>query len=669
MNNPQSKSDKNFPKLLAIFLLFMCLELISLSLLAGTTAGSSGTGSPRQVPTVPGPGDLAEIGDRVWIDVNGNGVQDTGEVGLDGVTVRLYSAGPDNTFGTADDLLEGTTTTGDNPDTPATETGFYLFENLEPNIAYQVEFVLPAGFSFTLQDQGGNTTDSDANPTTGRTAAIPPLDAGQTDDTWDAGLIQGAAIGDFVWRDTNENGIQDAGESGVAGVTVRLLNSAGGVLGTTTTDASGLYLFSGLSAGTYRVEFVLPTGFSFTLPNHGSNDAKDSDANLADGRTDLITLGANEVNRTWDAGLVQAAAIGDFVWHDTNNNGIQDAGESGIQGVTVNLRNSSGAWLASTTTDANGFYLFSGLSAGQYLVEFVLPSGYTFAAQNQGDDAKDSDANISTGRTSLITLSTNEVDLTQDAGLIQTASLGNFVWLDINKNGIQDGGEAGFGGVTVNLYNDSGTLINTMTTNSDGIYEFTNLRPGDYELAFIAPPGFVFTTQNQGNSEEDSDPDPDTGVTIMITLPPGQTDLSWDAGLAPGAPTNAELRAFTATTSGNDVTLHWETISEIDNLGFNLWRSAQSGGDYERVNDTLIPSQALGTGGASYQFTEQDIADGRWYYKLESISATGQTDGWHGPIYADVATPTPTPPGSGDGEQHPYVIRIPLILRNATSAP
>ena len=114
-----------------------------------------------------------------------------------------------------------------------------------------------------------------------------------------------AALGDFVWHDLNKNGIQDAGEPGIAGVTVRLFDCASTQLATTTTNASGLYLFSNLTPGGYSVQFVLPTGYAFTLQNQGADDAKDSDANTTTGRTGCYTLAAGETNLTVDAGMFQ----------------------------------------------------------------------------------------------------------------------------------------------------------------------------------------------------------------------------------------------------------------------------------------------------------------------------------------------------------------------------
>lgn len=124
-------------------------------------------------------------------------------------------------------------------------------------------------------------------------------------------------------------------------------------------------------------------------------------------------------------GAPELAAIGDTVWFDEDQDGIQDAGEPGIAGVTVNLLDCSNVQVATMTTDANGYYLFAGLLPGDYKVEFVAPEGYVFTAQNQGtDDAIDSDADPVTGRTMCTTLEGGETDVTWDAGLYEEPDYG-----------------------------------------------------------------------------------------------------------------------------------------------------------------------------------------------------------------------------------------------------
>jgi hypothetical protein len=114
----------------------------------------------------------------------------------------------------------------------------------------------------------------------------------------------------------------------------------------------------------------------------------------------------------------------------------------------------------------------------------------------------------------------------------QLAALGDFVWIDNNRDGIQDEGEPGFPGVTVNLYDCEDNFIATTTTDENGYYLFDNLTPGDYYVEFIQPEGYDITMQDQGNDDAlDSDADPVTGMTICTNLEAGETDLTWDCGL------------------------------------------------------------------------------------------------------------------------------------------
>ncbi|MCY2989819.1 MAG: dockerin type I domain-containing protein, partial [Planctomycetota bacterium] len=132
-------------------------------------------------------------------------------------------------------------------------------------------------------------------------------------------------------------------------------------------------------------------------------------------------------------------------------------------------------------------------------------------------------------------------DQTIDAGLYLPVTIGDFVWLDINSDGIQNRDEhrnrdeLGVSGVTVKLLDDTGaTTRQATTTDGSGHYSFTNLSPGTYQLQFVPLNGFIFTAPLQGmDSHLDSDANQTTGKTGPITLVSGQTDLTWDAGFLP----------------------------------------------------------------------------------------------------------------------------------------
>jgi protocatechuate 3,4-dioxygenase beta subunit len=255
-----------------------------------------------------------------------------------------------------------------------------------------------------------------------------------------------------------------------------------------------------------------------------------------------------------------AGNLGDYVWHDRNNNGIQDeAADQGVPNVQVKLFTSAGQEVAATTTNANGYYLFSNVQTGQYYIEFALPSGFDgFSPANQGNDKeKDSDVvtlNQAIGRTNPFPFTADGTsDLSWDAGIYQRAGVGDFVWLDENNDGIQQPAEQstkGLGNVVVELYqvntasqnadeiHANSTLLQRMTTNDKGLYQFTKLAPGRYYLHFALPTQrqgeqMALVEANQGNDDHlDSDVS-GTGETIVFTLQSGQYDDTWDAGIAP----------------------------------------------------------------------------------------------------------------------------------------
>jgi choice-of-anchor A domain-containing protein/uncharacterized repeat protein (TIGR01451 family) len=283
--------------------------------------------------------------------------------------------------------------------------------------------VIPSGYTVSPALQGTDTT-IDSNPnSSGKTGTI-YLTAGQNNLTIDAGMYTTppalGSIGDFVWNDANHNGIQDAGEAGISNVTVNLYTSAGVLVSSTTTNSSGKYLFSNLAAGSYYIQFVVPSGYTVSPALQGSDTTIDSNPNSS-GKTGTIYLTAGQNNLTIDAGMYTTppalGSIGDFVWNDANHNGIQDAGEAGISNVTVNLYTSAGVLVSTTTTDANGKYLFSNLAAGSYYIQFIVPSGYTVSPALQGADTTiDSNPNAA-GKTGTIYLTAGQNNSTIDAGM------------------------------------------------------------------------------------------------------------------------------------------------------------------------------------------------------------------------------------------------------------
>ncbi|MFC2084140.1 SdrD B-like domain-containing protein [Bacteroidota bacterium] len=485
------------------------------------------------------------IGDFIWSDfstddstgTNCNGIQDPGEPGIPGVTVYLKNP-------TGATLATTTTNSG----------GYYLFSGLCAG-CYIVEVdatTLPAGYTQAPANVGDDTKDSDG---INHQAPVCLQINTETNLTIDFGYCPPppeceGSIGDFIWSDfstdsaaTNCNGIQDPGEPGIPGVKVYLKDAQDSVIAMTVTNSYGYYIFTGLCAGCYTVwvdESTLPSGYNTaTATDQGSDDTKDSDGSgvqvcLTNNNTTDLTI---DFGYCWDGcGGCEEACIGDFVWFDTNGDGIQDQGEPGVSGVAVELHNDNGFLIATDTTDNNGFYGFYNLIPGYYYVQFILPQGYSFTSKDQGsDDQIDSDAGVD-GKTVKVLLLAGGCDLSWDAGLVETppepSCLGDRVWFDKDHDGIQDIGELGVQGVVVKLYDGSGTsLLNTTVTDAVGYYKFDNLVSGTYKIKFELPAGYIFTLLDQGSDDEvDSDAHSD-GFTAVISLGVSECQLNWDAGL------------------------------------------------------------------------------------------------------------------------------------------
>ncbi|MDF1544668.1 MAG: SdrD B-like domain-containing protein [bacterium] len=110
------------------------------------------------------------------------------------------------------------------------------------------------------------------------------------------------------------------------------------------------------------------------------------------------------------------------------------------------------------------------------------------------------------------------------------ASIGDFVWEDLNEDGVQDAGEPGIPGVTVYLLDCQDNILGSTITDANGLYSFLYLDPGDYKIAFVAPAGMLPSPQDVGDNAMDSDADPVTGMTMCTTLEAGENDMTWDAG-------------------------------------------------------------------------------------------------------------------------------------------
>ncbi|MEM1122020.1 MAG: SdrD B-like domain-containing protein, partial [Bacteroidota bacterium] len=334
-------------------------------------------------------------------------------------------------------------------------------------------------------------------------------------------------IGGRLWIDDNKDGIQDPCESPFSGVDVALYSMNGEVVEVVASDANGEYYFNGSGANVpgitpntdYYIVFgfgdqfnsfnnVLLDSFLVTMANTGmgSNpDLNDSDAlttpngvldNAFTGWPSIqITTGnAGAVTHDNDAGFVveeviPVGGISGFVWYDVNENGLQNSGESGIEGVTVSLYADNNTFIESTATDASGNYQFDSLTGRNYYLLFDASNdvnvgdNYEVTLQDIGsDDAIDSDISQSGARVDF-EFQPLEGDAEFDAGYtLPVSDIVGTVFLDANEDGLQGNNEGGIGGVTVTLYNDENEVIGTTSTDANGNYTFSDIMEDDYYI-------------------------------------------------------------------------------------------------------------------------------------------------------------------------------------------
>ena len=404
------------------------------------------------------PRGAATIGDLVWIDTDGDGVQDQSELGQADVTINLYhDTDGDGIIDVTDDAKIATTTT----------------------------------LGYSILD-GYINKDGD-------------LVANEADDSIAGGLYGYNIINGAI--DINgDNSItsSDDGYFGPYRVIDGRLDMNGDGYATTTDDGSllGFYLFNNLPAGNYIVQIdENEFGSSGTLEKY-TMTTTGTGYNINQVSRSATLIGGQQFYEA-DFGFA-TSAIGDFVWQDTNGDGNQDSSEPGINDVILELyRDLNGdgdaddpgetTAIATTTTATDpatskpGYYRFTGLDAGDYIVKIAAAEVnfggtlYNYVGTYDPDAYNVPCVGISaTGcdNQSVINLAVGQTDLTSDFGFrLPGGRVGDSVWVDINQDGVRDPNEPGIKNITVELCADVDctSVIATTSTDNDGYYSFGNI--------------------------------------------------------------------------------------------------------------------------------------------------------------------------------------------------
>ncbi len=432
----------------------------------------------------------SSIAGYVYHDRNDNGLRETGEEAIPGANVTLVDQ---------DGNQVGVAQTDTN--------GYYEFTGLSAG-TYRVIESQPADW-LDGQDTAGRVDGVDsgivsANDTINQVELL----WGSAGTDYNFGELLPGSIQGVVHADLDRDCIFDPNEAPIAHVKIELLNASGVVIATTYTNNQGEYLFEGLTPGTYAVRETQPDGYfqgSQTAGSHGG------DASVRD-LISQIPVGSSQHLVHYDFCEVVPGSISGIVYVDPNQNEAHEPGETLLEGVSVQLLNANGQVLATTHTNADGYYEFLNLEPGQYAVRELQPVGYYHGGQQAGSHGGD---DTSRDLITAIAIGAGEDLVQYNFSEIPPSSISGIVYVDPNQNDAHEPDETLLEDVTVQLLDANDNILATTQTNPDGYYEFLNLAPGQYAVRELQPVGYFHSGQQAGSrGGDDASPDLITAIAI-----------------------------------------------------------------------------------------------------------------------------------------------------------
>jgi len=397
-------------------------------------------------------------------------------------------------------------------------------------------------------------------------------------------------LGDYIWHDSNVDGIQDENESGIEGVIIELYDSEMNLLDSTISDLNGIYLFSNLALGTYTVKisdknFVSGGVFEdsankkwYLSPKENGDESSYSVTVTLDTLENLnVDFGFFYTCMNFYKSGPDSVKAGDIISYDFR---IENCGDVVLHG---------GVSVYDSLINPEGNHLIkNGVVEPRTVWEFSAP--YVSTKDDCGELINNAWAighPVMPDGSKLPNVEDNDswaVEVICD----DKSTLGDRVWNDANKNGLQDLGENGIANVDVKLYGIDNVLLDSSQTDDNGFYLFEELLPGDYYIHFVQPDGYSFTVKNQGDDREvDSDTDQLTGNTDIITITSSTTDLSWDAGFYSSGQEEFDLMLEMTVNNSNPndeenifYTLTVTNISPVDAHNVEVTDPLPAGLDY-----------------------------------------------------------------------------------------
>ncbi len=442
----------------------------------------------------------SSVGGNVFVDASNDGVRQSTERGIGSVTLTL--TGTD----AAGRAVSATTTTA--------ADGTYKFDTLLAG-TYTITETQPTNYVNGINHQGT------AGGTVGNNVISAIALSVATDATaYDFGE-RGQGLSGVVYDDRNRNGVKDATDPALSGVTIELRQN-GALIATTVTGADGRYSFPDIEAGMYDVVEIQPNGYSSGAENNSN--------------TNHFTVVAGTQIPDVNFGELTGSLAG-LVYNDSNGNAQRDPNEPVIPNTVVTLSGTtargenictylaalSPAGTCNQITAQDGSYKFAGLPDGTYTLNETQPAGFGQGTNMVGT----SGGVISADQIGSIALA-NSADA---AGYLfgekgASGQISGTVWFDANHDRIRESSEQLEAGWTVQLLLGN-TVVSTTITDSKGAYGFSNIAPGTgYRIRFVSPKGTAMGGSRTNEDNSAANPGKAqliNGEITNITLVPGGT--------------------------------------------------------------------------------------------------------------------------------------------------
>jgi hypothetical protein len=438
-------------------------------------------------------------------------------------------------------------------------SGKYSFSDLGPG-SYTVQEVVPTGWQLTAQTAATTVAASGFAST------------GNNFDDFQLGTLSGTQFEDLTGNGFSADDPPLSSTKQV--VTINLfLNGGTAPVASTTTDTSGKYSFSNLGPGSYAVLEVVPTGWQLTAQTAA---------------TTVATSGFASTGNNFDD--FQLVTISGTIFNDLNGDGTMEAGEPGLQNWVADLLK-GGVLVKQLLTDASGNFTFMNLGPGTFTIQEEQEPGWLLT---------------STPTTYSVTTNSG-VNVSGEAfGNFQTMRISGIVFNDLNGDGVQETGEPGLQGWTVDLI--KGQSKATRKTDANGNFTFVGVGPGTFTVQEELQTGWMQTS---------------TPTTYSVTTMSG-TNVSGEifGNIAPATHFSVSLPA--STTAGAAFSFTITALDAFNNTAVGYQGTVTfSSSDPKRV----LP--------ANYKFTSADAG-------VHMFSATLRTAGSQSITATDTVTSTIT---------------------------